>query len=270
MKKANVMKSYKQQTQKSVSSFEWQWVEKKVKDSRKNFYRRLFRDIGIYTSYFDNKVVGYFGSGGGRHVWAINELSNPKKIISVELAERSIAFQKSYLNSKKIEIIKGDMATINVKLDFLYLVGVIQHTSSIEKTLKNALNCLNPGGELVVSFYLWTPATIILEPIRQIMKRVPKKLAWFFSFFLAPIYMLRKAGRESGYMNAVHTAYDWNGSHQYQHYMTRKKIELLFKKLGINESDIIYLKSKGLYRIKKHFDNDNLKFDSKYFVFGDV
>ena len=49
-----------------------------------------------------------------------------------------------------------------------------------------------------------------------------------------------------------------------------KKIELLFKKLGINESDIIYLKSKGLYRIKKHFDNDNLKFDSKYFVFGDV
>ena len=75
------------------------------------------------------------------------------------------------------------MATINVKLDFLYLVGVIQHTSSIEKTLKNALNCLNPGGELVVSFYLWTPATIILEPIRQIMKRIPKKLAWFFSFF---------------------------------------------------------------------------------------
>ena len=68
----------------------------------------------------------------------------------------------------------------------------------------------------------------------------------------------------------VHTAYDWNGSHQYQHYRTRKKIELLFKKLGINESDIIYLKSKGLYRIKKHFDNDNLKFDSKYFVFGDV
>ena len=52
--------------------------------------------------------------------------------------------------------------------------------------------------------------------------------------------------------------------------MTRKKIELLFKKLGINESDIIYLKSKGLYRIKKHFDNDNLKFDSKYFEFGDV
>mgnify|MGYP001220396138 FL=1 len=260
----------KKQTQDSVESFEWQWIKKKVRDSRKNFYRRLFRDVGIFANYFDNKVVGYFGSGGGRHVWAINELSNPKKIISVELAENSVAYQKTYMKSQKIEIIQGDMATVNVKVDFLYLVGVIQHTSSIEKTLKNALSCLNIGGELVVSFYLWTPATILLEPVRQIMKRLPRKIAWFFSYFLAPIYMIRRAGREAGYMNAVHSAYDWNGSQQYQHYMTTKKIEALFNKLGINVSDIIDLKPKGLYRIKKHLDKENLKIDDIYFEFGDV
>ena len=62
------------------------------------------------------------------------------------MAGRSVALQKSYLISKKIKIIQGDMATINVKVDFLYLIGVIQHTISIEETLKNALNCLNPGG----------------------------------------------------------------------------------------------------------------------------
>ena len=82
--------------------------------------------------------------------------------------------------------------------------------------------------------------------------------------------MLKKAGRESGYMKAVHTAYDWNGSHQYQHYMTRKKIKLLFRKQGINVSDIIYLKSKGLFRLKKHLDNDNQKFDTKYFDFSEA
>ena len=263
------MKIDKEQTQNSVESFEWQWVKRKVKDSKKNFYRRLFRDIGIYSNYFDGKVIGYFGSGGGRHIWAINELSNPKKIISVELAAQSIKYQKTYLKSNKIEIIQGDMATVKVKVDFLYLIGVIQHTSSIEETLKNALNCLKPGGELVVSFYLWTPTTIVLEPIRQIMKRLPRKLAWFFSYFLAPIYMVRKAGRESGYMNAVHTAYDWNGSHQYQHYMTIKKINSLLFKLGINASDIIELKSKGLFRIKKHLDSESLKIDDEYFEFGE-
>ena len=264
------MNNGKTQTQNSVQSFEWQWVKRTVRDSRKNFYRRLFRDVGIYRSYFDNKVVGYFGSGGGRHVWAINELSNPQKIISVELAEGSVSYQKTYLNSEKIEIIQGDMATVDVKVDFLYLVGVIQHTSSIEATLQNALKCLKSGGELVVSFYLWTPTTLFLEPLRQVMKRFPRKIAWALSYLLAPIYMVRKVGRESGYMNAVHTAYDWNGSHQHQHYMTRGKIKTLFKKLGVNESDVIELKAKGLYRIKKHNDNEILKIDNKFFEFGDT
>ena len=36
------------------------------------------------------------------------------------------------------------MATINVKLDFLYLVGVIQHTSSIEQTLKKCFKLSKP------------------------------------------------------------------------------------------------------------------------------
>ncbi len=230
----------------------------------------MFRDVGIYSNYFDNKIVGYFGSGGGRHVWAIDQLSNPTKIYSVELAKGSIEYQKTYLNSRKIEIIQEDMASINIKVDFLYLIGVIQHTSSIEKTLKNALRCLKQGGEMVVSFYLWTPTTIILEPIRQLMKRLPRKIVWYFSYLLAPIYLVRKAGREAGYMNAVHTAYDWNGSHQYQHYMTKKRIKSLLLKLGINESDVIELKTKGLYRIRKHSNKETLVTEDKnYFEFGD-
>ena len=100
----------------------------------------MFRDVGIYSNYFDNKIVGYFGSGGGRHVWAIDQISNPKKIYSVELAKGSINYQKTYLVSKKIEIIQEDMASINIKVDFLYLIGVIQHTSSIEATLKMLLD----------------------------------------------------------------------------------------------------------------------------------
>ena len=43
---------------------------------------------------------------------------------------------------------------------------------------------------------------------------------------------------------------------------------MLFKKLGVNESDVIELKAKGLYRIKKHKDNEILKIDDKYFEFG--
>ena len=74
------MKTTEQQSQKSVESFGWQWVSKTVKDSKKNFYRRLFRDVGIYSNYFDNKKLGILVLVE-EGVWAINELSNPKKFI---------------------------------------------------------------------------------------------------------------------------------------------------------------------------------------------
>ena len=64
-------------------------------------------------------------------------------------------------------------------------------------------------------------------------------------------------------MNAVHTAYDWNGSHHYQHYMTKKRIKSLLLKLGINDSDIVELKTKGLYRIRKHPNEETLVIEDK-------
>ena len=49
-----------------------------------------------------------------------------------------------------------------------------------------------------------------------------------------------------------------------------EKIKALFMKLGLNESDVIELKSKGLYRIRRYQDNKNLKIDDEYFEFGDT
>ena len=51
--------------------------------------------------------------------------------------------------------------------------------------------------------------------------------------------------------------------------MTPKRIEALFIKLGLSESDIIYL-NKGLYRIRRNKDDRNLKIDDEYFEFGDT
>ena len=44
---------------------------------------------------------------------------------------------------------------------------------------------------------------------------------------------------------------------------------MLYSRSSKNESDVIQLKSKGLYRIKKHLDNESLKIDDKYFEFGE-
>ena len=94
-----------------------------------------------------------------------------------------------------------------------------------------------------------TPTTVALEPIRWITKRLPKKVLWYLSPFLAPLFMVRKAGREMGFKNAWHTAYDWFGSQQYQRYFTEPEILGLFKSAGIDASNIIKL-HKGFYKVR--------------------
>lgn len=257
-----------EQAPDTVDSFGWQWTQQTVRDSLRNFHRRLFLDFCIFSDHHDGKTIAYFGGGNGRHPWALGKIANPKKIISVELAPASIAAQRRILTDERYEIVQGDMAQVSVKADFIYLVGVIQHTASLEATLRNAWDCLNEDGELVVSFYLWTPSTVVLEPIRQVMKRLPRKLAWAMAHLLAPIFMVRKVGREAGYMNAVHTAFDWNGSHSYQHYSTKRSVAALFETVGIDPRCVQRLPNKGNYRLKKYPPATVARLDDEYYYFG--
>ena len=253
------------QTQKSVESFGWQWTKKTVVDSTRTFHRRLFKDCNVWFDYLDGKVVAYVCSGNGRHVWAINRLAKPKKIISVELAKSSAKHQEElFKDIENIEVIQGDAGEVQFKADFIYMVGAIQHVSDPEKVLKNIVGNLRDKGELVVSFYLKTPATLATIPIRAITKRLPKKVLWWISPLLAPIFLRRKAAREMGLKNARHTAYDWFGSHEYQRYFVKSEILKMFKDVGIDDTNIILLQ-KGLYKVRK---GEGAKVDDEVHSFG--
>lgn len=253
------------QSQKSVESFDWQWTEQTVVDSTRTFHRRLFKDCGIWFDHLSGKVVADVCSGNGRHVWALGELAKPSKLISVELAESAVALQRSFfVDSENVVVLQGDAAEVKFQADFIYMLGAIQHVSNPEATLRNIVGCLNEKGELVVSFYLVTPATMILEPIRAVSKRLPKRLLWWIAPFLAPLFMVRKAGREMGFMNARHTAYDWFGSHQYQRYFREPEILSLFKQCGIDETNVTRLQ-KGLYKVRR---GPGARVDDVIHVFG--
>lgn len=239
------------QSQESVRSFDWQWTEQTVIDSLRNFHRRLFKDCGIWFDHLDGKIVADVCSGNGRHVWALSRLSRPKKLISVELAESAVELQRNFFaDAENVEVFQSDAAEVKFQADFIYMVGAIQHVSDPKATLRNIIGCLNDKGELVVSFYMVTPVTMILEPVRVVTKRLPRRLLWWLSPLLAPIFMLRKVGREMGFMNARHTAYDWFGSHHYQRYFREAEILALFQQSGIDQTNIIRLQ-KGLYKVRR-------------------
>ncbi|HED13235.1 MAG TPA: class I SAM-dependent methyltransferase [Gammaproteobacteria bacterium] len=135
------------QTQKSVDSFSWQWTRQSVIDSPKTFYRRLFKECGIFHDYLDGKVVADVCSGNGRHVWAINNLSKNVKIISIELSEDATDHQKeAFDDMENIIIIQGDAENVKFQADFIYMIGAIQHVARPEMTLENIMGNLNWGG----------------------------------------------------------------------------------------------------------------------------
>jgi 2-polyprenyl-3-methyl-5-hydroxy-6-metoxy-1,4-benzoquinol methylase len=188
---------------------------------------------------------------GGRHIWAIRQLAKPKKLISVELAQDAVNCQRQlFAGMQNIEVIQGDVAIVEFQADFIYMVGAIQHTADPEGVLKRMVANLNDRGELVVSFYMVTPATMALEPIRWVTKRLPKQVLWWLSPLLAPLFMVRKTGREMGFANARHTSYDWFGSHEYQSYFREAEILDMFRSNGIDDTNVIKLQ-KGLYKIRK-------------------
>lgn len=239
------------QTQDSVDSFGWQWTEQSVIDSTRTFHRRLFKDIGIWFDHHDGKRIADICSGNGRHVWALSKLTQAEKIFSVELSQPAAEHQiRFFRDDPRIEVLQGDAAHVEFKADFIYMIGAIQHTADPESVLRRVVGNLKDKGELVVSFYMITPATMAVQPIRWVTKRLPKKVLWSLSPLLAPLFMVRKTGREMGFKNAWHTAYDWFGSHQYQRYFTEPEILGMFDSVGIDPANIIKLQ-KGLFKVRR-------------------
>lgn len=238
------------QSQKSVESFGWQWTKQTVIDSTRTFHRRLFKDCGIWFDHHDGKVVADVCSGNGRHVWALANMTKAARIVSVELSLPAADYQRRFFgDAPRVQVIQGDAGEVAFKADFIYLIGAIQHVADPLAVLQRVIGNLNDRGELVVSFYMVTPSTMVLEPIRSITKYFPKAMLWFISPLLAPLFMVRKAGREMGFKNARHTAYDWFGSHQYQRYFTEPEILGMFESAGINSTNIIKL-NKGFFKVR--------------------
>jgi SAM-dependent methyltransferase len=239
------------QTEKSVESFEWQWTQRPVFDSDVTLYRKLIQSRGVWHDFYDGKVVADAGSGNGRMTYALARLTKAKRILSVELSPQSVAKQKGYIKDPRVEFIQGDIGAVRFRADVIYCAGVIQHTRDPVATLKNLVDNLNEGGEIFVSFYEKTFATRLLEPLRMILSRLPKRALWGLTPLLAPLFMVRAAGRESGFRNAMHTAYDWFGSHDFQYYFTPQTIHAAFAAAGIAPHNLMYLGIRGLYRARK-------------------
>ena len=125
------------------------------------------------------KLVLDAGCGSGR--FSEIALSLGATLIAVDYSSAVDAASEN-LTSHNLIIAQGDLAELPIpseSLDFIYCIGVLQHTKQPGKILAELIRCLKPGGEMTLTFYensSWHVRFYSKYLIRPLTKRIPSKI----------------------------------------------------------------------------------------------
>jgi 2-polyprenyl-3-methyl-5-hydroxy-6-metoxy-1,4-benzoquinol methylase len=125
------------------------------------------------------KLVLDAGCGSGRFSEIALKLG--ASLIAVDYSS-AVEASKQNLSAPDKLIIQGDLAALpilNQTFDFIYCIGVLQHTSEPAKIVKELLRCLKIDGEITLTFYensSWHVLWYSKYLVRPLTKRLPKAL----------------------------------------------------------------------------------------------
>ena len=142
--------------------------------------RDRFLDETLWDeSQLAGKIVLDAGCGSGR--FSEIALALGAQLIAIDYSSAVDAADKN-LNAGSLLIAQGDLAELpipNESLDFIYCIGVLQHTREPGKIVAELLRCLKPGGEITLTFYensSWHVRLYAKYLIRPLTKRIPDRV----------------------------------------------------------------------------------------------
>lgn len=130
-------------------------------------------------SHLAGRLVLDAGCGSGRFSEVAIALG--ATLIAIDFSSAVDAASKN-LNSESLVIAQGDLSELPIpseSLDFVYCIGVLQHTKQPGKIVAELLRCLKPGGEITLTFYensSWHVRLYSKYLIRPLTKRIPDRV----------------------------------------------------------------------------------------------
>lgn len=124
------------------------------------------------------KLVLDAGCGSGR--FSEIAIGLGARLIAIDYSSAVDAASEN-LNSENLLIAQGDLANLPIpseSLDFVYCIGVLQHTKNPERIVAELLRCLKSDGEITLTFYensSWHVKFYAKYLIRPLTKRLPNK-----------------------------------------------------------------------------------------------
>ena len=159
--------------------FQWNRFEKTQIDSsiKTNRSERRFLDETLWDS---NALIGKYvldaGCGAGR--FSEIALKFGANLIAVDFSSAVDTASKNLKSDSKL-VIQADLSQLPIKsnsLDYIYCIGVLQHTRDPESIIRELVRCLKPDGELTLTFYehsSWHVKLYSKYLIRPFTKRIP-------------------------------------------------------------------------------------------------
>ena len=167
-----------------AESFGLQWnrfantqIDSKVGTNRSEI---RFREETLWDERdLNGKLVLDAGCGSGRFSEIALKLG--ASLIAVDYSS-AVEASKQNLSAPDKLIVQGDLAALPIldqTFDFIYCIGVLQHTSEPARIVKELLRCLKVGGEITLTFYensSWHVLWYSKYLVRPLTKRLPKGL----------------------------------------------------------------------------------------------
>lgn len=162
--------------------FQWNRFEKTQIDSsiKTNRSESRFLDETLWDSnVLNGKYVLDAGCGAGR--FSEIALKFGANLIAVDFSSAVDTAFKNLKSDSKL-VIQADLSNLPIKsnsFDYIYCIGVLQHTKDPESIVRELIRCLKPDGELTLTFYensSWHVKLYSKYLIRPFTKRIPSPL----------------------------------------------------------------------------------------------
>ena len=141
-------------------------------------YDRFFSATGWNKNKMKNKWILDAGCGSGR--FAEIALKTGAKVVALDYSSAVDAIYKNLKPHPNLFIVQGDIYKLPFAInffDYVYCLGVLQHTPNVKHAFKCLLPFLKPKGHICVDFY-WKRFRTLMHSkyiFRPITKNIPKK-----------------------------------------------------------------------------------------------
>jgi len=155
---------------------------------------RFIQVTGVHPGDLRGKTVLDAGVGNGRFAEVV--VNRGARVVGLDLSSCVDVAQENLGRSDRAAMIQGDVFSPPLRrgsFDFIYSIGVLQHTPDPERAFRSLVPLLRPGGSIAVyMFPRYGLSWRISDTYRRLTVRLPHPLLYALSHAAIPLYYLGK------------------------------------------------------------------------------